>query len=294
MAKKFKKGDLIHPACPHCGCSLLCYKNLIDGEASIKLTISPEKKWNRYIYLCRIWGDFNKTIEEKINEEQKIKEEDNIRFYCPHCYSLLNIPKEKCKCNFPMFSFGETDEKHIVGTIEVCSRYKCHSHRWKPISSNHEFKELATEIVKSKDVKKFKPKKQEEKMEDIVKIKCSHCGKSLIHPGKTVAGSLAVHFKALKKGTIGEKKDIFLSAKFGDFRKGGYKFPKGTIVQLFCPHCGEEFEHNHVNCATCGEKLIILFAENGTLNMLGICPTVGCLKHKANPELPTDASVASP
>lgn len=128
----------------------------------------------------------------------------------------------------------------------------------------------------------------------IVKVKCTKCGRSLVNEEKTVAGSPAVHFKAIQKGASGEKKDIFLSAKFGDFRKAGHKFPKGTVVQLFCPHCDKEFEHNHINCATCGEELIILFAENGAMNMLGICPTVGCHNHKSNSELPTEAPVASP
>jgi len=130
-------------------------------------------------------------------------------------------------------------------------------------------------------------------MEKIVRVECHHCGESLTHPEKTVAGSPALHFKAIEKGTNGPKVDIFLSAKFNDFRKAGHKFPKGTVVRLFCPHCEEEFKSSALKCATCGENLIIVHSENGTLNITGICRTVGCLKHKTNEELPTEPPIAS-
>lgn len=127
----------------------------------------------------------------------------------------------------------------------------------------------------------------------IVRVKCHHCGTSLVNDEETVAGSPSIHFKAIEEGTSGEKKDIFLSAKFGDFRKIGHKFPKGTVVQFFCPHCGEELKPNHIPCSACNKELIILPAENGTMHMLGICPTVGCHHHKTNPEIPTEV-VTSP
>lgn len=129
---------------------------------------------------------------------------------------------------------------------------------------------------------------------EIVTIFCQHCKKSLIEIEKTIAGNPSIHFKAVKLGSKEEKKDIFLSAKFDDFRKAGHKFKKGTVVQLFCPHCGKEFERHFVKCSSCKEELIVLSTENGTMHIMGICPTVGCLHHKSNLELPTEAPTSSP
>ena len=130
--------------------------------------------------------------------------------------------------------------------------------------------------------------------EKIVKITCQHCNKSLITEEKTISENPTVHFKAKEKGSENEMKDIYLSAEFNDFRKAGHKFKKGTVVQLFCPHCEEEFEHHFVECSTCKEKLIVLHSENGTFHIIGICPTVGCHHHKSNLELPTEAPISSP
>ena len=131
-------------------------------------------------------------------------------------------------------------------------------------------------------------------MEKIVKIICQECKKSLINEEKTIAENPTIHFKAIPVKSKEEKQDIFLSAKFGDFRKAGHRFPKGTVVQLFCPHCGEEFEHSAIKCDTCKENLIIFHSQNGTFGFMGVCSKTGCKHHKTNSELPTENPVASP
>ncbi len=129
----------------------------------------------------------------------------------------------------------------------------------------------------------------------IVEIICHNCGASLKNKEKTIAENPTVHFKAIPAGSKEEKTDIYLSAELDDFRKAGHKFPKGTVVKFFCPHCEKEFEqHNAIKCSTCKEGLIILHSKNGALGLIGICPKTGCNHHKTNDEIPTNPPLASP
>ena len=127
-----------------------------------------------------------------------------------------------------------------------------------------------------------------------VEIICHNCGANLVNKEKTICGKPTVHFKAIPIGSKEKKQDIYLSAELDDFHKTGYEFPKGTIVQFFCPHCENEFEQNDaIKCNSCEEGLIILHSKNGTLGLMGVCPTTGCEHHKANDEIPTPAGEAS-
>jgi len=60
-----------------------------------------------------------------------------------------------------MFAILETDERHIVGMVKVCSTYKCPSHKWEPIPEDHKFKEWSSKIVRDRGVKQFLSKKGE-------------------------------------------------------------------------------------------------------------------------------------
>ena len=156
--KELKKdGDLIHPVCPGCGASLLCYDVKIDGEPSMKVIACPpeEEKNGRLLRLCTIWGDFHNTIDTMDEEsKQSIKIGTITGIRCIYCYDKLVI-EEECECGAPMFEMLEADEHGIVGTIRVCARKGCHTHESHELSEGFkpEFKNAG--FITSKNVKKF-------------------------------------------------------------------------------------------------------------------------------------------
>jgi len=103
--------------CSRCNHSLMDTKHLIDGQPSIRLTISfgGTHCWLR---LSSLYGSY------EIASDEEVPTDAVLDCFCPHCHADLRSASLCPECDAPMFSM-------IVragGIIQVCSRRGCKGH----------------------------------------------------------------------------------------------------------------------------------------------------------------------
>jgi len=104
-------------SCPRCNHSLMDRVNSIDGKASIRLTISFERK-HGWLRLSSLYGSY--TVES----EYELSPDIIVHFFCPHCHAEMRGGSECADC-------GATMVPMIVrggGVVQICSRHGCRNH----------------------------------------------------------------------------------------------------------------------------------------------------------------------
>lgn len=105
--------------CPHCDASLMDEGLLINNRPTIKLLIHTTIGQKGFINLSSIYGDYN------FSSEFQIKEEEVVKFFCPHCNESLFRKKIECDiCGAPIVSLN----CNIGGRVSLCSRSGCKNH----------------------------------------------------------------------------------------------------------------------------------------------------------------------
>jgi len=103
--------------CARCNHSLMDAQHLIEGQPSVRVTISFGRK-HGWLLLSSLYGSF--TIES----EHEIPAETVAYFFCPHCHAELAGATDCPLCAAPMVPL-------IVrggGMVQICSRRGCRSH----------------------------------------------------------------------------------------------------------------------------------------------------------------------
>jgi len=103
--------------CPRCNHSLMDPDHLVDGYASIRVTVSygDEHGWLR---LSSLYGSY------AIESGDEIPVDTIVNFFCPHCHTELVGAWNCAVCDAPMVPM-------IVrggGIVQICSRRGCKSH----------------------------------------------------------------------------------------------------------------------------------------------------------------------
>jgi NADH:ubiquinone oxidoreductase subunit E len=103
--------------CPRCNHSLMDKDRLIDGYASIKLTVSygQEHEW---LLLSSLYGSYT------IKSGYEIPADTIVNFFCPHCNAELIGAWNCSSCSAPMVPMIVSGG----GMIQICSRRGCKSH----------------------------------------------------------------------------------------------------------------------------------------------------------------------
>lgn len=104
-------------SCPRCNHTLMDPTYSIDGQPSIRVTVSFRQK-HGWLRLSSLYGSY--TIES----EYDIPMDTLVNFFCPHCHAEL-IGAWNCPdCGAPMVPMVVRGG----GMIQVCSRRGCRSH----------------------------------------------------------------------------------------------------------------------------------------------------------------------
>jgi NADH-quinone oxidoreductase subunit E len=115
------KGDRrvfpIQVSCPRCNHGLMDPDFEIDGNPSIRVTMSfgREHGWLR---LSSLYGSYN------VESEHDIPKDAVVNFFCPHCHAELRGAAACLECGAPMVPM-------IVrggGVVQICSRRGCKGH----------------------------------------------------------------------------------------------------------------------------------------------------------------------
>lgn len=104
-------------SCPKCNHSLMDPTVPIDGQPSIHISTSFQRK-NGWARLSRLYGSFNTVSEPEIPLSSEVD------IFCPHCHASLRSSTSCGECGTDMFVL-------IVrqgGVIQVCSRRGCKGH----------------------------------------------------------------------------------------------------------------------------------------------------------------------
>lgn len=103
--------------CPYCKKSLMDPYDQINGKPSIKVDIEVNGKKGRF-RLCSYYGCFDHKSSIELPENEQIK------FFCPHCNKELISPNKCEECGSPMIPFAL--EKG--GKVHICSKVGCNKH----------------------------------------------------------------------------------------------------------------------------------------------------------------------
>ncbi len=104
-------------SCSRCNHSLMDPDHLIDGYASIRVTISFGEQ-HGWLALSSLYGSYN------VSSEYQIPEDIIVNFFCPYCHTELLGAFSCPECGAPMVPM-------IVrggGIVQICSRSGCKGH----------------------------------------------------------------------------------------------------------------------------------------------------------------------
>jgi NADH:ubiquinone oxidoreductase subunit E len=107
----------IEVSCPRCNHSLMDESFTIDGDPSIRVTVSFDHK-HGWLRLSSLYGSYN------ISAEHDIPVGTVVSFFCPHCHAKLAGSWECPVCGAPMVPMVV----HGGGMVQICSRRGCKSH----------------------------------------------------------------------------------------------------------------------------------------------------------------------
>jgi len=107
-----------------------------------------------------------------------------------------------------------------------------------------------------------------------VKVKCIHCGKSLMDEGFEIDNHPSIKVIIEYKGKQGI---LRLSSLYGSYNiDSEIDVPKGEIARFFCPHCKSDMTSSRT-CYECGASMVTFECASG--GYLRICSRMGCKKH---------------
>ena len=107
-----------------------------------------------------------------------------------------------------------------------------------------------------------------------LKIKCPHCGKSLMDRYHPVQNKPSVHLDLEVDGVKGH---IHLCSYYGcTDHHSSIEVKKGEFASFFCPHCHEELISDH-ECKECRSAMVPLQLEKG--GRIYMCSKRGCNQH---------------
>jgi len=107
-----------------------------------------------------------------------------------------------------------------------------------------------------------------------LKVKCPHCGKSLMDHTSFLNAKPSIKLRVDVQGKQGI---LNLCSSYGCFDKQcSIELVKGEIVGLACVHCRKELKGTHM-CDLCGAPIVDFTLEKG--GMVHFCSRIGCEKH---------------
>lgn len=108
----------------------------------------------------------------------------------------------------------------------------------------------------------------------VVKVKCPHCGKSLMDSKKKIDGEQSI---SVKLTYAGKKGMLYLSPVYGSYNiETEIEVPKGKIAGFRCPHCESDLKSTR-KCDVCNAQMVAFELKDG--GTVQICSRRGCKKH---------------
>ncbi|MBN1754760.1 hypothetical protein JW877_00965 [bacterium] len=108
----------------------------------------------------------------------------------------------------------------------------------------------------------------------MLNVKCPYCNESFMDNEHEVSGYPSVSLITDHEGKRGWTR---LCSLYGDYSaEFEHEHLPGSIVKVFCPHCGKELQSTRV-CEKCGAPMVHMSLEGGGL--VQICSRIGCHKH---------------
>jgi NADH-quinone oxidoreductase subunit E len=111
----------VEASCARCNHTLMDPRHVIDGQPSIRVTVSFGSK-HGWLALSSLYGSY------KVATEYEIPIDDIVHMFCPHCHAELigAVPCSDCGAPMvPMIIRGG-------GVLQVCSRRGCRGHMLDP------------------------------------------------------------------------------------------------------------------------------------------------------------------
>ena len=115
-----EKDERIFPvnvSCPHCNHSLKDETFTIDGQPSIRVTISSDGQQD-WLRLSCLYGSYNFACDLDVPTDSVVS------FICPHCNVEFPSTLDCSVCAAPMVPMLVDDG----GTVQICSRRGCKNH----------------------------------------------------------------------------------------------------------------------------------------------------------------------
>lgn len=112
-----------------------------------------------------------------------------------------------------------------------------------------------------------------------VNVQHAHCqnGHSLIDPSVKINGFPAIKVKVKAKDQEGV---LYLDPVYGSYNniEKGITIPKGTVVEMFCPECGESLSDDSEVCQICSSPMFVFHLPKESI--IEGCLKKGCMFHK--------------
>ncbi len=107
-----------------------------------------------------------------------------------------------------------------------------------------------------------------------LKLKCPHCGISLMDAGNPIDGAPSVSIDTI---TGGRKGWLRLSSIYGSYAiESEFAIGEAEIATFFCPNCNHNLK-NTLNCEECSAPLVTFQLMEG--GIVKICSRRGCKNH---------------
>jgi NADH-quinone oxidoreductase subunit E len=107
----------VEVSCARCNHSLMDPQHILDGHASIRVTVSFGNK-HGWLVLSSLYGSY------KVASEYEIHMDEIVHMFCPHCHAELIGAGQCSDCGAPMVPM-------IVrggGVVQICTRRRCQGH----------------------------------------------------------------------------------------------------------------------------------------------------------------------
>lgn len=107
-----------------------------------------------------------------------------------------------------------------------------------------------------------------------VSLKCPHCKRSLMDPGKKLEESASV---SVRLTYAGRNAPLYMSSRYGSYSlESGLSVPIGKIAGFRCPHCRADLKSTR-KCEICAAQMVAFELKEG--GQVQICSRRGCKKH---------------
>jgi methionyl-tRNA synthetase len=107
-----------------------------------------------------------------------------------------------------------------------------------------------------------------------VAVKCPHCSKSLMNPGRKLDGAASIE---VSLSYAGKRAPLYLSSLYGSYKvETELSMPVGKVAGFRCTHCRADLKSTR-KCDACGSQMIAFELKAG--GQVQICSRRGCKKH---------------